>query len=130
MKIKVIETKDVRYVQVDVAVRYQDEDMPFDAPKRVGNMWRVIIDLEEKKILKWPKGKILSFYMKICDEGIYTLLDLDFNTIKIREGYVPNQLLPGDYGDYLALDINEEGVITNWKSNANLSNFESAEDVF
>lgn len=41
----------------------------------------------------------------------------------IENDYVPNSLLPGKYGDYLALDINEDGVITNWKPNISFKEF-------
>lgn len=128
MKIKMMVEKEARYVQVDVAVRYEEEDMPNDAPMRNGKQWIALIDLEEKRVKEWPIGKTLSFFMKVCDEGVYTLFDADMRLVKQIDGYVPNKLLPGEYGDYLALDINENGTITNWLPNANLSNFESADD--
>lgn len=128
MKITVKETKEVRYLDVDAAVRYDEEDMSFDAPMRQGNDWKAMIDLKEKRVLDWPIGKTLSFYMKVCDQGIYILRDEYLNKIKEINGYVPNKLLPGEFGDYLALDIDENGIITNWLPNANLSNFEDEED--
>ena len=45
-----------------------------------------------------------------------------------KDGYVPNALLPGNYGDYLSLNINENGLITNWRPDANLSDFEEDDD--
>lgn len=120
---------EAKYIIVDVPVRYDNEDMPYDAPLRSGDNWRALIDLDTATIVDWPQGKTLSFKdMKICDEGIYTLLDADKNEIARRADYVPNALLPGAYGDYLSLDINEEGVITNWKASARLSDFEESED--
>ncbi len=68
--------KIAKYLSVDVAVRYDDEDMAYDAPMREGEIWKATIDLDTKKILNWPEGKSLSFEdMKICDQGIYILLD-------------------------------------------------------
>jgi hypothetical protein len=128
MKIKVKEIKDVRYVRVNAAVRYDDEDMPFDAPMRDGKSWIAMIDLEKRRVLNWPQGKTLEFSMKVCDEGVYELLTADLDVIKKIDGYVPNQLLPGEYGDYLELKIDENGIITNWLPNANLSNFEDADE--
>lgn len=125
MKITVNKTVDARYLRVNVNVRYEEEDMPNDAPMRDGDTWNCLIDLKEKRIIDWPEGKVLNIeYMKICDEGTYTLLDEDMDVIVERNDYVPNKLLPGDYGDYLSLDIDESGIIKNWLKNANLSNFE------
>jgi hypothetical protein len=129
MKITVKEEKEVRYLMLDVAVRYDDEDMPFDAPLRDGKSWKAIIDLNEKRILDWPQGKTLSFHeMKVCDEGLYRLLDETMTTISVIDGYVPNHLLPGSYGDYLSLDIDEKGVITNWLKDPDLSDFEGEKE--
>lgn len=50
--------------------------------------------------------------------------DSDFQTLKTIRGCVPNKLLPGEYGDYLALDIDEVGIIKNWLDNPELSEFE------
>lgn len=125
MKIKVITNKEVSYLKIEAPVRYDDEDMPFDAPMRVENDWIVYINLDEKWIVDWPAGKTLKFFMKVCDCGIYTLYDSSINEIVKKEGYVPNNLLPGEYGDYLELDIDENGIIKNWLPNANLSDFEN-----
>lgn len=115
---------EAKYLHVSVPVRYEEEDMPNDFPLRKGDVWNALIDLHGKRIVDWPHGKAGSFYMKVCDSGVYTLQDVDFNGLATRRDYVPNKLLPGEYGDYLALDIDEAGIITNWLPNANLSEFE------
>jgi len=113
-----------RYLELDVAVRYEEEDMPNDAPGREGDSWKCMIDLEQEKIINWPQGKTLQFFdMKVCDEGQYTLFDFEMNQIAHIDGYVPNSLLPGSYGDYLDMSIDENGKILNWKPNANLNDF-------
>lgn len=127
MKITIKKEVEARFLKVNAAVRYEDEDMPFDAPKREGNDWIATIDLKEQCVVSWPQGETLSFYMKVCDEGIYTLLAEDGTELAKIEGYVPNKLLPGDYGDYLALKIDANGKITNWLSYADLSDFEEDE---
>ncbi len=72
----------------------------------------------------WPKGEKGNLEMKICDEGSYYLLDENYKTIlSIEEDYVPNKLLPGSYGDYLKLDIGENGVISNWYSIPSIEDF-------
>lgn len=122
--IKVEKEVDIKMVKVDVAVRYGEEDISNDFPLRKGDMWSAIIDIDQKKVLDWPQGKTGEFYMKICDEGSYFLLDAEGNTVaSIENDYVPNSLLPGQYGDYLEMKINEDGIITNWKSSISFEDF-------
>ncbi len=51
--------------------------------------------------------------MKVCDEGVYTLLS-DGKEVATRDGYVPHGVVPGEYGDYVILNIASDGKITNW----------------
>lgn len=128
MKLKVIQEVEVKYVRLSVAVSYEEDDMPNDAPLREGDMWGATINIETGKIMNWPQGKTLDFYMKVTDSGAYTLLDAEMEEIAEQEGYVPNNLLPGEYGDYLELKIDVDGTITNWKPDADLSDFSQVED--
>lgn len=122
--VKTEEEVEIKFVKVNVAVRYGEEDIPNDFPLRKGDMWSAIIDIDNGMILDWPKGTKGELYMKVCDEGSYYLLDESGNTVlSIEEDYVPNELLPGEYGDYLDLDINEDGYINNWYSKPSLSDF-------
>jgi hypothetical protein len=122
-------TKKVVSLIINVAVRYDEEDMPKDAPMRDGDSWIAEVDLDTKQIGSWPIGKTLSFKdMKICDQGRYVLRGKGGEKIKVKCGYVPNNLLPGDYGDYLSLDIDENGIITNWLPHADFSDFMGDED--
>lgn len=115
---------DVHAVRVSVPVRYGTEDMPADFPLRTGNTWAATILVDEGIIRDWPKGKTGSFSMKVVDQGNYELLDSDGNVLAALIGeYVPNQLLPGEYGDYLELDIDADGSITNWPSNPTVDEF-------
>lgn len=125
---KIETSTEVKFVVVDVPVRYDDEDIPYDAPLREGDNWKATIDLNDHTILEWPEGEKLHLFMKICDEGIYTLLDADMREVCRMADYVPNNLLPGEYGDYLELEINEAGKILNWSPNANLIDFQPSEE--
>lgn len=105
---------DVHTVVIDVPVRYGDEDIPFDAPGRTGDAWRAVVLVDSGQIVGWPGGA-LYIYMKVCDEGVYTLHDADGNELgKIHQDYVPHGVVPGEYGDYVELDIDETGRIRNW----------------
>ena len=128
MKLTVKREVEAKYLTLFVPVNYEDEDMPFDAPLRIGDTWRATIDLDGGRILDWPEGKRLSFYMKVCDSGAYALLDADRNVLARREDYVPNELLTGEYGDYLSLEIDETGKITNWFKRPSLADFEGDDE--
>lgn len=122
--IKVEKEVEIKYVKVQVAVRYEEEDIPNDFPLRSGDMWNAIIDIDNGIVMDWPKGEKGNLEMKICDKGSYYLLDENYDTIlSIEEDYVPNKLLPGSYGDYLKLHIGENGVISNWYSKPSIEDF-------
>ena len=126
MKIELLVKKEVEItmVKVDVAVRYDEEDIPNDFPMRKGNMWSAIINIDNGKILDWPMGQSGDLYMKVCDQGSYYLLDPHGNTVlSIEDDYVPNRLIPGEYGDYIDLKIDMNGIITNWKSKPSIEDF-------
>lgn len=98
--------------------------MPNDFPFREGDMWKAKVEIDTGKIVGWPEGKSWDLDMKVCDEGSYYLLDSEGNTVAdIQDNYVPNGVIPGRYGDYVELNINTQGVITNWPKKPNLSAF-------
>ena len=126
MKVKILVPKDVdiKFVRVEVAVRYDDEQIPYDFPLRNGDMWKATIDIDDGRILDWQDGKSGRLYLKVVDEGSYYLIDDEGNEVlSIEEYYVPNKLLPGKYGDYIDLNIDEKGFITNWYKNPSIFDF-------
>ena len=50
------------------------------------------------------------------------------NVLYIEEDYVPNALIPGEYGDYIIMNIDENGKIAEWETPADLSDFFNNED--
>lgn len=127
--IKVEKEVEIKYVKLQVAVRYDEEDMPSDFPHRKNDFWSPTIDVDNGQILEWEKGRSIDLHMKVCDDGSYYLLDGNKNLIlSIEQDYVPNKLIPGEYGDYIIMNINENGIITNWKSNPSISDFTEDED--
>lgn len=122
--IKVEKEIEIRYVKLQVAVRYEEEDIPNDFPHRKGDLWCPTIDIDSGQILDWDQGRSLDLYMKVCDEGSYYLLDDSKNIVlSMEQDYVPNQLIPGSYGDYISLRINQDGLIENWPKTPNISDF-------
>lgn len=109
---------DIKFVKAVMAVRYEDEDIPYDFPFRENDTLTLIIDVETGAIQNWPLGVAADVYMKVCDEGSYFLIDDKGEVVaSMVNDYVPNRLIPGKYGDYVDLKINEEGIITNWSVN-------------
>ena len=122
MKTKVKTRADVAVVHIQVAVRYEEEDIPNDFPLRKGNSWEAYVAVDTGKIADWPVGRSEHLHMKVCDEGTYTLLDKNNNIIAAREqDYVPHGIVPGKYGDYIDLEIDVNGIITNWPKQPDFS---------
>lgn len=108
---------DIDRVRVLLPVRYGTEDIPADFPLRKGDTWSAEINMDDGSIIGWPEGKAGELYMKVVDEGAYWLLDAAGNAIYGIADYVPHAFIPGEYGDYVHLIINDEGRVTNWKPN-------------
>jgi hypothetical protein len=122
--IKVEKKVNIKYVKVNVPVIYGDEDIPYNFPLRDGNTWEALIEVDTGKIIDWPDNEAGEMYMKVCDEGSYYLLNEDMKILFIiEEDYVPNKLIPGEYGDYIELIINKNGIITNWPKYPDISDF-------
>lgn len=112
--IEVMSLIDVRYLEVDVEPRYWEDatidgvqDVDGTIPKRDGDVWKVVIDLDKERVLCWPKVEAHVQY-KVCDAGTYTLLDECLDPVVKISGYVPSML---GGGDYLDLRIDRDGRI-------------------
>lgn len=92
-------------------------------PCREGDNWCPIIDIETGRITNWETGKTADIHYKVCDDGDYHILDENDEEVLHLNGYVPDILAINDngYGDYIILEINEEGFIKDWKFD--ISNF-------
>lgn len=122
--IKIEKEVEIAMIKIDVAVRYDEEDIPNDFPLRKGDMWSAIVEVDTGKILDWPIGRSGEMYMKVVDGGSYYLLDKEGNTVlSLEQDYVPHGIVPGKYGDYIELKINDQGIITNWKKNPSIDDF-------
>lgn len=101
------------HILVEAKVRYWEDAVVNDeedtegglVPGRVGDMWKVWIDLAAGRIEDWPEGTTASIHYKVCDTGEYWLTDTHGNKLAKREGYyVPDEFLcHGDrgFGDYI-----------------------------
>jgi len=126
MKIEIPTTRtvEVTRIRLSLPVRYDEEDIPNDFPMRKGNMWNATVEIDSRRIISWPQGSAGSVKMKVCDSGSYTLLDEDDDFVaEIKCDYVPHGIVPGEYGDYVDLQIDATGTITNWPKKPNVEAF-------
>lgn len=117
--------RNVKYLLANCGVRYwedgtvngvvDDDDNPA-MPFASKDAWIIKIDIDTGVIIDWPKGTTADVYYKVCDAGIYSLLDDEGNEVRTIEGYVPSIMCPGGngYGDYVIMEIDEDGKIANW----------------
>ncbi len=115
-------------IRIQVDVRYEEEDIPNDFPMRRGDLWDATVEIDTGKIQDWPQGKSGYLYMKVSDCGQYNLYDSNGTMVAEISGYVPHGIVPGEYGDYIDLKIDDAGVITNWPSTPDVSEFFNLED--
>lgn len=117
---------------VNIAPRYWEdatingvEDTDGDlVPFRTGDALIFTIDLETGTVINWPEGTTANMYYKVCDAGVYSLIDEAHGVVCQKDGYVPAMI--GEYGDYIKLEIDEDGKITHW--NPDLEYFEEDDD--
>lgn len=117
----------VKYLSVDAEVRYWEDARVNGVEDEEGDLipcvydgtWCPLINLETGVIENWESGKAADIHYKVCDAGIYTLLDENKETVIRKDGYVPSILSPGGsgYGDYIIMKVDENGKIENWKVN-------------
>lgn len=115
---------EVTHIHLNLPVRFDEEDIPNDFPLRSCDTWQAMVNIDTARVHNWPTGIAGKIkYMKVCDEGIYTLY-ADGTIIAQLEGeYVPHGVVPGEYGDYVTLLIDETGIITNWPKSPDVSAF-------
>jgi len=136
IKVKTITEREVTTLVVNAQPRYWEDstlngiDETDEDPKmpcRQDDLWVLKIDLKTGLIMNWPEGNRASIHYKVADAGTYELWDND-ELITVSDGYVPSILCPkgNGYGDYIIMDIKEDGTIENWK--VDLSYFEKEKD--
>jgi hypothetical protein len=137
--IKIKTEVEIKTLQVDAGVRYwedatvngvEDEDGSL-IPCKEDERWCPLIDIETGIITNWAKGVKADIHYKICDDGNYFLKDENGNTIlSIKQDYVPEilDLYHESYGDYIIMQIDENGKIDRWKSNPDIKDFQDEDE--
>jgi hypothetical protein len=136
-KVSVMKDVEIRTLEVNAGVRYWKdatvngvEDVNGDLiPCRKGDMWNLLIDIDNGVIINWKQGVKADVHYKVCDAGSYYLRDDDGNAaLSIEDDYVPSILCPTEsgYGDYIIMSIDENGKIDGWK--VDISSFTNDEN--
>lgn len=126
--IKVLEEIEIIAVRISVPVLSGEEDIPNDFPLRHEDNWCAEVEMDTGRIVGWPKGKGRSLSMQVCDGGTYQLIGKDgFVIAQVHKDYVPGGVIPTG-GDYIVLEINTDGVITNWPKRPDVSAFFRGEE--
>lgn len=115
---------EVKSIAIDAGVRYWEDaeidglDDDNDNPQMYGYVdgrWKITIDIETGHIAGW-NGKTAKVFYKVCDDGVYSLLDSNGNVVVKKEMYVPDILCIGNsgYGDYIIFNVDKNGYIEKW----------------
>ena len=138
VKIKIEKEVDLKILIVKAGVRYwedaevngeEDTENGENIPCKIGGLWYPRIEIETGKILNWKQGVKASTHYKVCDCLGYEIEDENGNVVlSAEDGYVPDTLCPigSGYGDYIKMNIDENGQIANWKFD--FSDFEGSDD--
>lgn len=87
-------------------------------PCKQDDFWCPHIDVTTGLIKNWEIGKTAFIHFKVVDGCGWELLDAEGNVVRSQEdGYVPDCLCPAErgYGDYIIMNIDENGQIAKWK---------------
>lgn len=90
--------------------------MPCLVQKKGGWDWKPVISLETGKIINWKLGVEARLYYKVCDEFRCSICN-NTDVLLEYDGYVPDffGITEENYGDYIYIDIDENGHIKNWR---------------
>jgi len=139
MKIVTEKEVEIKYLKIKAGVRYwedatvngvDDEDGSL-IPFKNGKMWEPTIDIDQGVVIHWPIGTTARIHYKVCDDGSYYLLTESGSIVlSIEEYYVPEIACPEErgYGDYIIMNVDESGKISNWPSNPCIEDFLPQED--
>lgn len=129
VRLKVEQEFGVKFIKVKAGVRYwedsdingiADTECGFYIPCKKDDYWCPVIDIDTGIIVNWKQGVTANIHYKVCDQCSWTITG-EFGNILIdkEDEYVPDFLCPKDkgYGDYIIMDIDENGQIANWKFN-------------
>ena len=120
---------EISHIHLRLPVRYGNDQIAEDFPMRVGDVWSATIEIDNGRIQWWPEDRKGRYHLslKVVDEGQYTLLSPTGEKIAFLADYVPHGMVPGEFGDYVTLEI-EDGMVLNWPQNPTPRDFQQAQE--
>lgn len=116
MKITIQRPVEVEARTLSIVIPLDLDETPPNFPLNESGLWKARIDIDTGRIVNWPEDRPEKFEMheKVVDQGSYELLDENDKRLAFISDYVPNRVIPGEFGDYIEIEI-ENGAITNWR---------------
>ena len=106
MKAKIKVTKEVMVQDVTMVFPSREDE----GNRNYGSMYFLNVCVDTGLVHNWHKNRPKKIFEKVCDAGIYELFDESDDSLARLEGEeVPHGLIPGDYGEYIELHIDENG---------------------
>jgi hypothetical protein len=107
---------EVKTIEVKVFIRNTELYSKLQCMNPYEGYWCPIIDVDEGIITNWDINESVYVFLKVCDEFECTVKDASDAIVASYNGYVLNFMAITDegYGDYIYLDVNEDGYIENW----------------
>jgi hypothetical protein len=109
----------VRYWEDAIVNGQPDTESGDNIPCKDGDRWCPEIEIDTGKITNWEQGKTADIHYKVCDECSWEVVFDNDERLIVQDSYVPGSLCPKEkgYGDYIIMDISENGQIDNWAFN-------------
>ena len=117
---KLIVKASVRYWEDSKINGVEDTENGDNMPCKQGDLWCPEINIETGIIENWEIGKTANIHYKVSDCCGWVIQDSNERVIYFQDdGYVPDTLCPAErgYGDYIIMNIDENGQIDKWKFN-------------
>ena len=117
---KLIVKASVRYWEDSKINGVEDTENGDNMPCKQGDLWCPEINIETGIIENWEIGKTANIHYKVSDCCSWVIQDSNGRVIYFQDdGYVPDTLCPAErgYGDYIIMNIDENGQIDKWKFN-------------
>lgn len=127
-KIKIEKEITLTTLEIKAKVRYwedteingqPDTEDGDNIPCKEGELWKPIINIETGTIINWELGKKANVHYKVCDCCSWSINNNEGVDLIVQNEYVPNILCPKEcgYGDFIIMDIDDNGVIDRWNKN-------------
>lgn len=123
MKFTITRPVEMEISRIRIDCPYDEDDEVPSYVRENCNNFQCFINLESG-VMSYPKNiGPATVHIKAVDRGTYTLIGNDGCYVAELQDYVPHGVVPGSYGDYIELEIDEHNKVTNWPKQIDVSEF-------